>query len=146
MESHFIEDGYSQPFRINGVPGLHPGLSGTHRPMLPDERDTMYEKALAKKTRVEQNAIYRRVVKGKILDWDAQDAQGKKQPVSEHALRYLFPALWDKLFAVMTGERPSDLSEEAKSPEGEDDDLDRAMKAAAEGQLANSQREADAKN
>lgn len=146
MESHFIEDGYSQPFRINDVPGLHPGLSGTHRPMLPDERDTMYEKALAKKTRVEQNAVYRRVVKGKILDWDAQDSQGNKKPVSEHALRYLFPALWDSLFAVITGARPSDQAEETKTTDGEEDDLDRAMKAAAEGQLPDSQQEADAKN
>ena len=59
---NFIQDGYSVPFFIRETEGLHGNLSGTRRPMLLDERDTMFAKAGEKKTRAEQNAVYRRII------------------------------------------------------------------------------------
>lgn len=150
MSSVFIEiaDGYTEPFLINEVEGLHGKLSGKFRPMLPDERDTMYQKAMEKKKRVEQNTIYRRCLKNHLVEWDAVDSNGQPVAISEHVLRHLRPALWDKLVGVITCDRASDLPKEAEvDQEGdEDDDLARSMQEAAEGQAPTSKLEADAKN
>lgn len=145
-----VDDGYTEDFFINEFKGLHGKLSGKFRPMLPDERDTMYQKAQQKTTRVEQNAVYRRCVRMHLVEWDAVDSKGNRQQISEHFLRHLRPALWDKLMAIVAGERASDLpidaSSEVASQDSEDDDLVRAMREAGEGRTPGSRLEADAKN
>ena len=125
----FIDDGYTRDFRIDAVPGLHPALSGTFRPVLPDERIRLRVTNLG--SRDGGGCAFRtaKVLEAHILDWDAKQIKKKdgggetyklvmefvEAPVKAEWIVKLQADLFSKLENIVLGYEPAEAIADAKN-------------------------------
>lgn len=103
MVDFFITDGQDERGYIAESPRLHPALGFTFRPILVEERDTIERARGAKSGVADAHAVIRRAMAKHVKTWDAP------APITDEHLRKLRPALFDKLWAILAGDRGSDL-------------------------------------
>ncbi len=137
-----IQDGYQEPAYIAAVPGLHPELRIVYRPMLVAERDTI-ESSRAGKTAAMYRQVLAAAVANRLVSWSAVDADGKPLACDAATTARLRPALADKLYAVIAGDRASDPDPQAGT-ERQNQEADQALTAAIEGRRVADVRQEDA--
>lgn len=113
-------DGYTRPFRIKAVKGLHGELTGTHRPCVPAERDRMLN--VAKKGDPDKtNAAATKLLADRVVGWNAThvDEGGIEQqtPVSAYWIAHMQPTLYDRLYWIVLGQDPGDPIEDGTADE-----------------------------
>lgn len=124
-DSNFIHDGYTKSGYIAPAPGFHSGLRFKWRPMLTQLRAECFEK-LAKATNgKERDAIYARIMKTRLVTWDARDDKGHVEITAETILKLesnLFLTLWE----IVASLRPTDIDPDIANTKtsGEKDVLD----------------------
>ena len=125
----FIDDGYTRDFKIDAVPGLHPALSGTFRPVLPDERIRLRVTNLG--SRDGGGCAFRtaKVVADHLLSWDAKQFKVKKAasgaetgeievveaPCKAEWIVKLQADLFSKLENIVLGYEPAEAIADAKN-------------------------------
>ena len=142
---NIINDGYTEAGYIRGEEGLHGPLSFRYRPMLAEQRDAVDEELIRKKAR-EGNQLLAAALHKHLVDWDLTDAGGQAAPISLENIRRLRPALFDKLYHIVSGRKSSDADPQATARD-ESDYVSRLLETAGAGQSPGEVREqADAKN
>lgn len=101
-----IADGQNYPGYIAAVARLHPAVRFTYRPMLRAEKARMGRTAADASADAWVKAMAQAMQK-RIVTWDFSGKDGVL-PKSEATLMSLVPALFDKLFAIISGEIPPD--------------------------------------
>ena len=133
-EKFFIptDDGYTERGYIAEVPGLHPALSFTFRPLLTEERDAIGAMVRGK-PQGEVNMVFSRAIQKQLKTWSAKNADGKDAPIDAKLIRRLHPAMFDKLYLIIDGSAPSgfDPGDADETKAGED--LASAVDALLEG-------------
>ncbi len=120
-----FRDGYTRNLRVNSKKGLHGKLEGEYRPCLVAERDRM--QAIAQKGDADKtNAAAIKLLLEKVISWDATyvDEDGttvKSVPVNAYWLAHLAPALFDSVYLIVLGLKPSDPSDPSPEAAGSED-------------------------
>ena len=103
----FIDDGYTQEGYIASVEGVHGSLSFTYRPLIVEQRDAIDDVTIrqggAKGSRACAAALAQQVSK-----WDLCKGNAEPVQIESANLTKVRPALFDKLYAIVAGRRPSD--------------------------------------
>lgn len=142
---NIINDGYTEAGYIRAEEGLHGALSFRYRPMLAEQRDAVDEELIRKKAR-EGSQLLAAALHKHLVDWDLANAAGTTAPISLENIRRLRPALFDKLYHIVSGRKASDADPSATARD-EADYVSRLLESAGSGELAGDVREqADAKN
>lgn len=115
----FIEDGYTRRAFIASVKGQHGELEVTYRPMLAEERDNLFS-SLERKQPREQVRTIAGVLAAQVTWWSAQGKEGMV-PISAENVRRLQPSLFNKLYNLVNGSRPTDAFPDGSMPDEEDD-------------------------
>lgn len=106
-----IRDGFTRRGYINGLDESGRRLSGelrfTYRPMLAEQREAV-RRIMRDEKGAKLDVLFSTAVAGQIVDWSATDDGGQPVPVSVAAVRRLPPNLYDAVYLVMIGSRPSD--------------------------------------
>jgi hypothetical protein len=143
--THIIPDGYEEPGYIAEQPGLHPEVRFVYRPMLADARDTL-ARASSGKQPSEYYKILSAAMASRIVSWSVASPDGKPLPVNAATALALRPRLFDRLYAIICGDLPSDIDPKA-SPQAKNEEAEAALQAAIDGRsVAQIKQEADAKN
>lgn len=114
MTEAFIDDGYSEPARVNEVPGLYPAVEFEFRPMLTTEIKRWSQEVRAAKTPDQEVKVTSKWLAKKILSWSFEG-----EPTEERMAK-LRPALWNRLFAVISGTEAHDGAAEPVDMEQEE--------------------------
>jgi hypothetical protein len=128
---HTIDDGYDEPGFIAEVPRLFPALRFTYRPMLPEQRDFVLRQ-LNKLTPEQYSLRVCAEIAARVKSWNATGRAGAVVPINVASVRTLWGPLFDRLFAVISGDMASDVDPEA-SPEDQQRAADDAMQAGLQG-------------
>lgn len=112
METGYIPDGYTRPGFISRVPGLHPELRFTFRPLLCTERAVIL-------THVEKSGpdkaerIAAETIAKKVSDWDLRHPTSNGiVALTEPEILKTHPVLLSKLFQIVAGNMPSSIDPE----------------------------------
>lgn len=144
----FIPDGYTEPFRIKAIEGLHGELRGTFRRLTPAQRDGMFTYIDQNKSRPTQyNAAVAKMLSEQIVTWDCVNDRGDAVAISAANVARLQATLYDKLYNVVMSRQPSDPLETEPDSEAVDPFMAQLAKSQDEGRpLPQVQQEADRKN
>ena len=135
---NFISDGYTEPGYIAAVDGMHGELRFTYRPMLPEEVDQI-QAVLDQENVARSHEAIRGVLVRQVKTWS--DAL----PVTADSLRTIRPALWNRLYLIVSGRQPSDPDPTA-TPEQRSEWVANVLEAGKTGQVGTVRAERDAKN
>jgi hypothetical protein len=145
----FIPDGYTEPFRLKAVEGLHGELQGTFRRLTAAQRDGVYTFIDQNKQRPTlYNASVAKMLAEQVVTWDAKDDRGQSVPLNAATVARLHPTLYDKLYGIVMSRIPSDPLE---AEHAGDDEADPFLQHLATSQedgkpMPQVQQEADRKN
>lgn len=104
--SDFIDDGYTERGRIDAEDGIHGQLDFEYRPMIPTVQGRLLEKKDAEGF---VDACAKVLVRdGHLKSWSLKDSKGEPVPLTESNVKRVKPRLFDKLWTVIAGLRPSD--------------------------------------
>ena len=143
--THIIPDGYDEPGYIAEQAGLHSAVRFVYRPMLAEERDTL-ARASAGKQPAEYYKVMAAAMASRIVSWDVVGVKDEALPVAASSIRTLRPRLFDRLYAIICGDSPSDVDPKA-SAQVRDEEAEAALQAAIEGRpVSDVKQGADAKN
>ena len=105
--SPFIPDGYTLNAVIPAVPGHWSAVKICYRPLSADEESEVWAKQrLAPSEPMVR--WYAEIFATKILDWDLQDRDGKKVPITADNLRRLTPQFFEVLKSYVDGTQTGD--------------------------------------
>lgn len=135
MSMLFIDDGYTRRAYIAARPGVHGALEIVYRPMLAEERDTLYA-AVERKQPREQVRMIAIAIAERVESWSAADVA-----VSADNVRRLQPALFNRVYNLINGSLGSDAYPDGSMPDEDEDNRD-ALAGAADGQTTGLAREA----
>lgn len=116
-----IHDGYTQPFYFRGVPGLHPDVRGTFRPMLHHERYFIGGKIADKQSGPEQSRMMIEAICSFIRSWDLKGSDGKVIPREVPAAVRIKPHVVERLYMLVTGREGGDVDPNAEPAKEEAD-------------------------
>jgi len=116
-------DGYFERGYLREVPGLHPAVRFTYRPMdiqmlgrletaLAKEKDQAKSYAIQAETVVRLNLL---------VEWSMVDAKGQPLAISTETLLRVKPAIFIGIVSIITGRGASDLDEEQPHLQSEAD-------------------------
>ena len=100
------DDGYTIDGYFCEVPGLHPALRFRFRPLTVEAFAAIMAKA---RHEANPNHLFARTIAARVETWDLRDAKGEAVAVSEKIALSLVPRLFDRLFDVVTGQKPHDI-------------------------------------
>ncbi len=102
----YIEDGYTEKGSLDAEAGIHGAIQFEYRPMMPvaqgrllDTKGEAFIPAVAKALCGKE---------GSLKSWSLVDSKKQPVPVSEANILRIKPRLFDKLWQVVAGIRPSD--------------------------------------
>jgi hypothetical protein len=111
-----IRDGFTRAGFVKDVPGLHGELRFSYRPMLPEQRNAVRRLVSGEKGD-KGDVLLRTAIAEHLVDWSATDDEGKDIKVSSEGVRRLPPALYDRLYLIVSGMDASDPEPDATSEE-----------------------------
>lgn len=114
-----IDDGYTCDACISQVDGIHGTLEFTYRPMTHEERDQVARALAAQNNAKSATEILAKVIAEHVTGWNIP------ADISIANVKRIVPNLFDKLYSVVAGSRPSDpLPASGDKPEGYDEGKD----------------------
>lgn len=111
-----IRDGFTRTSFIKEVPGLHGELRFSYRPMLPEERNAL-RRVIGEAAGDKGNMLLQAALTKHLVDWNATDDQGDAVKISQDGVRRLPPALYDRLYLIVSGIDASDPLPDATEEE-----------------------------
>ena len=117
--SDYIDDGYTEHGHIAAEERIHGLLDFEYRPALPAVRDRVTAHLLRDPPNYDayREAVGRALGRDpKLLQsWSLVNATGQPVEISEANLKRVKPMLLDKLWAIVSGSRASDLEADEKN-------------------------------
>ncbi|WP_207398182.1 hypothetical protein [Bremerella alba] len=108
----FIDDGYTHEACLAAVPGLHAALVFTYRPMTHEARDQVAQAVARQTSGTTATELLAHAIAAHVTTWNASCE------VSADEIQKLVPGLFDKVYAILAGARPSDpLPDTGQVPE-----------------------------
>lgn len=113
--SPYIDDGYTEQGYLRAVPGLHPDIRFTYRPMTLAVRGRMMTRGEKCKDDAERFTVQAEtIVQGNLLlEWNVSDRKGAALPISVENMLKLRPRVFLALVAIIAGVEPSDVDDQA---------------------------------
>lgn len=112
MSYTHIRDGFTRRGFIKEIPGLHGELRFEYRPMLPEQRNAV--RRLAGEAKGDKgDLMLRTAIAEHLVDWSASDDAGKSVKADADGVRRLPPALYDRLYLIVSGMDASDPDPQA---------------------------------
>lgn len=111
----FIADGYTEPFYVAAIPGIHEPLRGRFRRALGWENAEARRTAAQLKPR-EAEHHWAKFIKSKLIEWDLKTPDGKPVDLTEANLLRMNPTLNEALTAIVMSARASDADPETVDP------------------------------
>ena len=130
---NLISDGYTEPGYIAAREGMHGELRFAYRPMLPEQVDEVAA-ILDQGNVARSHETVRGVLVRQLQEWS------ESEPVSAASLRKLRPALWNRLYLIVSGRQPSDPDPKA-TPEQRSEWLADVLEAGKTGQMVGQARD-----
>ena len=109
-----INDGYNERGYLRGVPGLHPDIRFTFRPMPVLQRGKLM--AAASQLNGQDDKIFllqaEKIVKENyLLEWDIADSRGEVLPITAENLLKQKPRVFFSIVAIVLGSEASDVDD-----------------------------------
>lgn len=140
----YIDDGHTIQAVLHAVPRLYDRLAFSFRPMTVPEI-AAFQKGAAVADNVQLQELVAANLAARLKGWGVIDRAGKPVPITKTSLLRLQKALFDRLFAVVSGLNAPDEIEQDEAERGAT--LQAALEAAERGlPLAVVQEETDRKN
>jgi hypothetical protein len=111
-----IRDGFTRRSFIKEVPGLHGELRFSYRPMLPEQRNAVRRLVSGEKGD-KGDVLLRTAIAEHLVDWSATDDDGRSVKIGPEGVRRLPPALYDRLYLIVSGMDASDPEPDASDEE-----------------------------
>lgn len=104
MDSIFIDisDGFTLSGYLAERKGLHPAISFTYRPALPDKVAT-YHREMGQGNGAQAVGLTVKLLVEHLRTWDAKDRAGNSVPISEAVLRRVLYPVLELLASHVTG-------------------------------------------
>lgn len=108
----YIDDGYTERGFLTAIPGLHPAVAFSYRPMLLTELARFAERT----AHASQDAVRREAARWlslKLVEWDLCDSQNRTVPIFattfplDNLLR-VKPCVFVRMWKIVCGDAPSD--------------------------------------
>lgn len=128
----YIPDGYELDGYIAAAKGVHGPVRFKYRPMTIDERDEVRELIQGSKSK-DYNPVIRAALAEHLKGWDVKPPGAKPDaapvPITIGSIRGLLPQVFDKMFFIVCGDRPSDIPDDG-TPKEESGYVERMRQAA----------------
>lgn len=97
-----IEDGYTEPFFIKEIPGIHSDVRGKQRPMLHQERYVIDERLRSVKSTEQSRVMIESIVRH-VAEWDLKDRSGEPVKITYDSAKVLKNLLIERLYRIVLG-------------------------------------------
>jgi hypothetical protein len=111
-----IRDGFTRKGFIKEVAGLHGELRFNYRPMLPEQRNAVRRLVSGEKGD-KGDVLLRTAIAEQLVDWSAENDEGRSIAIGPEGVRRLPPALYDRLYLIVSGMDASDPEPDATNEE-----------------------------
>jgi len=97
-----LDDGYTHEACVAEAPGVHAELVFTYRPLIREERALVAEATRQQTNSTSATKLLAETIAAHLTTWTLP------HDISADAIGQLVPDLFDKLYAILAGTRPSD--------------------------------------
>ncbi|MBE3132931.1 MAG: hypothetical protein IMZ55_05620 [Acidobacteria bacterium] len=108
FSNYLPDDGYTENGYIEAIAGLHAEMRFRYRPLLAEQRGQIMRQLEGLKEE-EQVVRIAPILARQLQEWDLRLPDGSPVAIRESSVRRLRPAVFYRLWGIVTGTVPSDL-------------------------------------